>query len=131
MIGVSAAFLWSKNPYLNHPFVKSHVRVALSLHTLLLFMLFIMSYPFLRSIRIMNLTINDIFTAIFGVIIFTGIVYGCYKAYHGETITLGDMFEKAGGSRAILKKKDTTQHNEHKNTLLIFAHIPFLGYIIA
>jgi len=64
LVLASIAFLFSKDPKFNHPFVKSHTKVAFVLHSLLLFMLFIMSYPFLQTIKIYTLTLNDIITAL-------------------------------------------------------------------
>ncbi len=52
MVFVSIFFLWSKEPYINHPFVKSHVKSAVSLHILMAVMLFVMSYPFLKSVEV-------------------------------------------------------------------------------
>jgi uncharacterized membrane protein len=49
----STFFFLSKNPNVNHPFVKSHVKSAFLLHLLMAIMLFVMSYPFLRSIHIL------------------------------------------------------------------------------
>ena len=44
LIGVSILFLWDKGVYINHPFVRSHVKTAFSLHILLFAMLFLMGY---------------------------------------------------------------------------------------
>jgi len=70
LVFASLAFLLSKDPKFNHPFVKSHTKVAFMLHCLLLFMLFIMSYPFLRTVKIYTLSLNDILTGLLGLIIF-------------------------------------------------------------
>jgi hypothetical protein len=71
MIIVSISFLWSKSPYINHPFVKSHVKTALPLHILLLLMLFLMGFDIADGISLFGIaSLNDIITCILGIGIF-------------------------------------------------------------
>ena len=131
LVFASLAFLISKDPKFNHPFVKSHTKVAFILHCLLLFMLFIMSYPFLRTIKIYTLTLNDIITAILGIIIFWGIAYGASKAYKGETVTLWEMLSTATKKEGFTSHTRLESTNEYDSSLLIMGHVPFLAYILA
>ncbi|MCH8518904.1 hypothetical protein LAT59_04040 [Candidatus Gracilibacteria bacterium] len=131
LIFASLAFLISKNPNFNHPFVKSHTKVAFMLHSMLLFMLFFMSYPFLRGIKIFTLTLNDIITATLGFIIFGGIIYGSIKAFKGEYVTLMDMFHSAGGKENFIQTNKIDGNQEFDSSLIILGYIPFLGYILS
>ena len=130
MVFVCSWFLISKDPNVNHPFVRSHVKVALMLHTLLILIFFIMSYTFLDSIRILDYSLNTILTAFLLFCVFWGILYGMYKAKNAETLTLGDMFQKARVSKNIIKYESTGELGEEERMLLSLAHIPLLGYII-
>lgn len=65
MVLVSLGFLWSKDPYISHPFVKNHVKTAFPLHILLLLMLFVMGYGIGDNISFFRLaSLNDIITSI-------------------------------------------------------------------
>ena len=131
LIFASLAFLISKDPKYSHPFVRSHTKVAFILHSLLLFMLFIMSYPFLKTIKIYTLSLNDIITAILGLIIFWGIAYGASKAHKGETVTLWEMLTKATKKEWFTSHIQLASIDEYDSSLLIIGHIPFLGFILA
>jgi len=52
------------------------------------------------------------------------------KAKNAETLTLGDMFQKARVSKNIIKYESTGELGEEERMLLSLAHIPLLGYII-
>lgn len=78
----STFFFLSKNPNVHHPFVLSHVKSAFSLHIIMAVMLYIMSYPFLRTIPILGYSLNTIITASLCLIIFAGILYGMYMAHN-------------------------------------------------
>lgn len=87
-------FLWSKNPNINHPFVRNHVRVAFSLQMLLLLVLFVMSFRILEGFHVFGYSLNTIVTMTLCMVIFAGILYGIFKAHSGESITLGEVFQK-------------------------------------
>lgn len=131
LVFASLAFLISKDPKLNHPFVKSHTKVAFVLHCILLFILFIMSYPFLRTIKIYTLTLNDIITAILWLIIFWGIAYGASKAYKWETVTLWDMLHKVTKKEWFASTSKYQAQSEYDTSLLILGHIPFIWYVFS
>lgn len=130
MVFVSVFFLFSKSKYINHPFVKSHVKSAVSLHILMWVMLFIMSYPFLRSIHVLWYSLNTIITASVSLSIFAGILYGMYMAHKWKTITLWEMFHSAWVSKNLISTESTQKIGEENALILILAHIPFFGYII-
>lgn len=130
MVFVCIVFLWSKQKYLNHPFVKNHVKAAFSLHVLLLGMYFVMSYGFLENIKILEYSINTIITAILSLGIFGGILYGALQAHRGKTTSLWEIFHTAGLSREVVKNTKTEKMQEEETLLLILAHIPFIWYII-
>ena len=130
MVFVSVFFLLSKSPYINHPFVKSHVKSAFSLHVLLALVLYIMSYPFLGRIEIIGYSLNNIITMVLSLIIFWGILYWIYQAHNEKTVTLWEMFHKAGGSSSLISQKSTKNLWEEHTLILILAHVPFFGYIL-
>ncbi len=128
MVLVNISFLISHNPDVSHPFVKHHVRSAFILHILLLGVFFIMSYPFLDTIPIMWYSLNTIITILLSLGIFSSILYGMFRAYHGETMNFGDMFENVW-------IKTPTSHSseaisEEYQSILILSHVPFLGYML-
>lgn len=127
---VSIFFLFSKQEYINHPFVKNHVKAAFSLHILLLGMYFVMSYDFLDGVDVLWYSINTIITAIFSLWIFGAMLYGAYEAHRGKTTSLGEIFHTAGLSKEIVRNNTTEKLQEEQTLLLILAHIPFIGYII-
>ena len=127
---VSTLFFFSKNSNVKHPFVLSHVKSACFLHIIMFIMLYIVSYPFLRTIDVLGYSVNTIITASLCLIIFSGILYGMYMAHHGKRITLGEMFHKAGTSRKLISTSTSEKIEEENSLILILAHIPFFGYII-
>lgn len=131
LVFVSLTFLWSKQPYLNDPFVKSHVKVAFILHLLLIGVIYIMSFSFLDSIVFFDYSLNTIITIILLLIIFAGIFFWAYKAHLGKTITLWEMLKTWNSKRALLQESSTKEITEEQRSILIFAHIPFIGYIFA
>lgn len=131
LVFASLAFLISKDPKFNHPFVKSHTKVAFIFHCLLLLMLYIMSFPFLGGIKIYTLSLNDIITAVLWLIIFWGIVYGASRAQKWETITIWDLLSIATKKKSLTKTASYNTKSEYDITLLILGHIPFIGYIFS
>ena len=131
LIFASLAFLVSKNPHYNHPFIKSHVKVAFWLHCVLFVIFFLMSYPFLRHIKIFTLSLNDIITALLWMIVFWALFYGAYKAHRWESFWLKDITHstKAGKWFFSVEKLDTL--GEEQKALIILSHIPFFWYILA
>ncbi len=127
----SLAFLTSKNPNFNHPFIKSHVKVAFWLHCLLLFMLYFMSYPFLRNIKIFTLSLNDIITAVLWILIFWALLYCSQRAYKWELVGLSHL--SSGGKEGItlLKTHKIDGSREKEKALIILTHIPLFGYYLA
>lgn len=127
----SLAFLTSKNPNFNHPFIKSHVKVAFWFHCLLLFMLYFMSYPFFRNIKIFTLSLNDIITAILWLLIFWVLLYCSHRAYKWELVGLSHL--SSGGKEGItlLKTHKIDGSREKEKALIILTHIPFFGYYLA
>lgn len=130
MVFVSIFFLWSKSPYINHAFVKSHVKSAFCLHIIMALTLFIMSYPFLISIHILWYSLNTIITATLCLIIFSGILYWMYMAHKWKTVTIGEIFHKAWTPKDFISSYKSEKISEENSLILILAHIPFFGYII-
>lgn len=130
MVWICIFFLFNKSPYMDHPFVKSHVKVAFMLHIILFVMLFIMSYPFLDNIAFFGYTLNTLITAGLGLTIFGAILYGMLQAHRGKSLTLWEMFDTAKVSKDIVKHNSTETLGEEETLLLILAQVPFLGYII-
>ena len=130
MVFVSVFFLWSKKPYINHEFVRSHVKSAFSLHLIMAIMLFVMSYPFLRGTHILGYSINTIITASLSLLIFAGILYGMFMAYKWKTVTLWEIFHKTWASKDLITTSRSEKISEENSLLLMLAHVPFLGYII-
>lgn len=130
MVFVSLSFLFSSKPELNHPFVKAHVKSAFTLHLLMGILLFVMSYPFLDNIKIASYSLNTIITAIIALIIFAAILYAMNKAHKGQSVTLWEIFQKAGVSKNIVRTQSSQEIKEDEWSILMLAHIPFLWYII-
>lgn len=130
LVFVSLTFLISKKPYLNHDFVKSHVKSAFILHLLLLVIWFVMSYGFFEGINILTYSVNTIITAILMLIVFSGILYGMLKAHKWETVTLGEMFHHASSWKKYITKNKSENIEESQAVIIILSHIPFLGFII-
>lgn len=132
MIGASILFLWNKGPYMDHPFVKNHVKTAFSLHMLLFAMLFLMGYDVGSGISLFWIaSLNDVITSALGLLICSGIFYGAYKAHMGETITLLEIFHTTWANKDLFQVQKIEDHHEEQNTFLILAHIPFFGFIIS
>lgn len=130
LVLVSLTFLVSKQKYLNHDFVKSHVKSAFSLHCILFIVWFTMSYNFFGSISIFTYSLNTIITAILMLLIFTGVLYGMFKANKGQTVSLWEMFHHASSGKQYLIKNKSENIQEQQATIMILSHIPFFGYII-
>lgn len=130
MVGICIFFLFNKDPYIDHPFVKNHVKVAFSLHVLLFLMLFIMSYPFLDGITFLTYSLNTLITAGLWLFLFGAILYGMFQAKRGHSMTLGEIFHKTGVSKDLMKHNSTEELWEEETLLLILAQIPFVWYII-
>ena len=130
MIWVCIFFLFNKGEYFDHPFVKSHVKVAFSLHLIRFFMLFVMSYPFLDNIDILGYSHNTLMTAVLSLFLFWAILYGMLQAHRWNTMTVSEIFHKAWVSKNVMKHESTETLGEQETVLLILAQIPFLGYII-
>lgn len=131
LIFASLAFLVSKNPYYNHPFIKSHVKVAFWLHCVLFIMFFLMSYPFLRHIKIFTLSLNDIITALLWMIVFWALFYGAYKAHKWESFWLKDIGRSAETGKSFFSVEKLDTLGEEQKALIILSHIPFFWYILA
>lgn len=131
LIFVSLSFLWSKQKYLDHPFVKSHVKVACILHVLLLGVIIIMSYPFLESITLFEYSLNTLITILLLLSIFTGILYWAFTAYKWDTISIWEMFQSVGGVQGFFKESSSETLWEESTLILVLAHIPFVWYIFA
>jgi hypothetical protein len=123
-------FYLSKNPNIKHPFVLSHVKSAFFLHTIMLLTIYIMSYPFLRTIHVLGYSLNTIITASLCLIIFSWILYGAYMAHKWKRVTLGEIFHKTGASKNLITTSRTEKIEEENSLILILSHIPFFGYII-
>lgn len=130
MVFVSIFFLWSKKPYVNHEFVRSHVKSAFTLHILMAIMLFVMNYPFLRSVHLLWYSLNTIITAGLSLCIFWGILYGMYMAHSSKTVSIWEIFHKAGTSKGFISTSWSEKISEENSLVLILAHVPFLGYIV-
>ncbi len=129
MVFVSIFFLISKSPYINHPFVKNHVKVAFSLHILLFSMLFIMSFNFLENIDVFGYSLNTLISSFLSLLIFWMLLYGAFKAYNGKTITLKEIFHASWIKKDIIEYTETKNFSEEDNLSIILAHVPFLWYI--
>jgi uncharacterized membrane protein len=131
LVFVSLFFLLSKKPYINHPFVRSHAKSAFTLQLMMALMLFIMSYPFLRGVHVLGYSVNTIITASLSLCIFSGILYGMYMAHRGKTVTIGEIFHKAGTPTNLISTSRSEKISEENSLHLILAQVPFLGYIIS
>jgi len=130
MVLVSITFLFSKQKYLDHPFVKSHVKSAFVLHLLLFLVWFVMSYDFLNSIIILTYSLNTIITAWLFLSIFWAILYGMMKAHKWETVTLWEIFHTASSGKNLVTKNTSENIQESDAVIMILSHVPFLGYIV-
>lgn len=130
LIGISLAFLWSKNPSLNHPFIKKHVKIAASLHIILLWFLILMSFSLWESIKIWNISLNDAITFWLWSLLFWSIIYGAYKAFHGESYSFGDIFDTLWGGHTLLLSEKKQSQSEQDIALITLSHIPFLGFTL-
>ncbi len=128
LVFVSLSFLISKKPYVNHPFVRNHVKSAFLLHILLLWMFFIMSYSFLDTIKIFSYSINTLITSFIALFLFWWMLYGAWKAHNGETVTIGEIFHSTGVKKDLFQHTNIQKLWEEDTLILILAHIPFLGY---
>lgn len=130
MVLVSVTFLFSKKKYLNHPFVRSHVRSAFILHVSLFIIWFIMSYDFFSSITILAYSLNSIITAILFLCVFAAILYGMRKAHLWQSVTMWEIFHTASWSKKYITKNTSENIQEHDAIKMILAHVPFLGYVV-
>lgn len=130
LVFVSIFFLFSKQKYVNHPFVKNHVKSAFILHIMLLLMLYIMSYSFLDSVQIFNYSLNTLITITLSLGIFWAMLYGVLEAHRGKTTSLWEIIHTAWISHKMIQSTNTEKMKEEENFLLILAHVPFFGYII-
>jgi len=131
LIFASLAFLISKNPHYNHPFIKNHVKVAFWLHCILFIMFFLMSYPFWRHIKIFTLSLNDIITALLWMIVFWALFYGAYKAHRWESFWLKDIGRNTQSGKWFFSVEKLSTQGEEQKALMILSHVPFFWYILA
>ncbi len=130
LVLVSLTFLFSKKPYLDHDFVKSHVKSAFVLHALLWIIWFVMSYGFFGWITVLTYSVNTIITALLMLIVFSWILFGMYKAHKWETVTLWEMFHHASSGKKYITKNKSENIQESEAIIMILSHIPFIGYIV-
>lgn len=131
MILICIFLLFNKSPYFDHPFVKSHIRVAFTLHLFLLGFLFFMHYDIFWGIMIVEgIFLNHVITTLGTSIIFWGMLYGAYNAHLGKTIWFWEILWKAKIGETVLERKVSENLEEEKIASLILAHIPFIGYIV-
>lgn len=130
LVFVSLCFLISNKKYLNHDFVRSHVKCAFVLHILLLVIWFVMSYGFFEGINILTYSLNTIITALLLLLVFSGILFGMYTAHRGERVTLWEMFHRASSGKQYLTKNQSEGIWESEAIMMILSHIPFLGFIV-
>lgn len=130
LVFISIALLMGKGKYINHDFVKSHAKSAFILHISLWIILFIMSYGFFESITVLTYSINTIITAVLMLIVFSGILFGMFKAHKWETVTLWEMFHHASSWKKYVTKNKSEDIQESDAIIMILSHIPFLGYIV-
>ena len=131
MVLISISFLFSKDPNVSHPFVKSHVKSAFTLHLLLIWVFIVMSYPFLESVRFVGYSLNSIITAVLAIGLFAGILYGMYMASSGKEITLWEIFYKVWVSKKMTRLESSQMNDDDIKAKLITAHIPFIGYMMS
>jgi len=131
MVLISISFLFSKDPNVSHPFVKSHVKSAFILHLLLIWVFIVMSYPFLESVRFVGYSLNSIITAVLAIGLFAGILYGMYMASSGKEITLWEIFYKVWVSKKMTRLESSQMNDDDIKAKLITAHIPFIGYMMS
>ena len=130
LVFISIALLMGKGRYINHNFVKNHAKSAFILHISLWIILFVMSYGFFESITVFTYSVNTIITAILVLMVFSGILFGMYKAHKWETVTLWEMFHHASSWKKYVTKNKSEDIQESDAIIMILSHIPFLGYIV-
>lgn len=123
-------FLFNKDPNINHPFVKNHTRIALTLHVIFLVMLWVMSFSFLDGIHLLWISVNTLITMWLSFIILAALIFWAIKAHKGETLSFGEIFEAGWANKKLLQKESSVNIDEENIALLIITHIPFLGFIL-
>lgn len=130
MVFVSIFFLISKDKNVSHHFVKSHVKSAFVLHLLFALILFVMSYDFWSTLRILDYSLNSIITALAMLFIFMWILYGMYMAQHGKRVTLGEIFWRIWIPKNIMPSHASEHISEESYPILILSHVPFIWYML-
>ncbi len=130
MFFICLSFLWSKNTNINDPFVKTHVKTAFTIQLWLILSLIIMSFVPEIGFSFIGYSPNTIITIILCFFFFGALGYGAYKAQHGETVTTKEVFQTTWIKRNILIQNNQLETDEETKWVLIFAHIPFIGYML-
>ncbi len=131
MILISWAFLLnSSNQYLKNDFVRSHTKVAFLTHLsfLLTFVIFVW-FDFLRGYSFLGFSINYIIATLIFTGLFLFLLYWIYSATRGEKFAVWDIVSVAHNKKIIDINGDM-KVDEKDLITLIFAHIPFLWYIV-
>ncbi len=131
LIFLCASFLFVKhNPYVDHPFVRSHAKTALFLHTLILFVvtLFLWFHLFewisWNEYHLNFIIASTLLTWILGIIL-----KGMYLAHHGKEFIISEVIHFVKTEK-ILDINHDSNFDEKDKATIIFSLIPFLGIII-
>lgn len=128
---ICIAFLWSKKPYMNHPFVKGHTKIAFLLQLLLIVAIFITQIPVLGTTSIFGYNVQDIITSMVALGIFWLMLIGAYNAHQGNTMKIGEIFSQGKQKTQHFKSVQTESETPEERETLILAQIPIIGYILA
>lgn len=131
LIFLCASFLFVKhNPYVDHPFVRSHTKTALFLHTLMLLVitLFLWFHLF-EWISWNDYHLNFILASTLLTWILGLILKGMYLAHHGKEFIISEVIHFVKTEKILDTNHDSNLDEKDKATI-IFSLIPFLWIII-
>ena len=131
LLFVSLSFLFIKeNDSLNHPFVKSHVKTAFTIHLLFLFtyIIFISSWV-LSGIMIFGLSLAELIAKTIFLILLTWLVVWIYRANQWKKLSSMELFHFAKSSpEKIIDINGDGKFWEKDKITLLLSYIPLVWF---
>lgn len=115
---------------INNTFVRGHARTASILMLIWIWVLFFLDlFSFLWNYDIFWYDFFYILQTITVVSLFATFLYGAFKAYRGETFTIGEIFDLSQAGK-IIQITQSRVTNEQDKTSIILSYVPFFGYFL-
>ncbi len=129
MVCICLFFLINNKPEFQNRFVRHHIFNATILHSVLLLVLYTMSFSFLTQKVFLSYSINDILTIALCLWIFSMILWSMLQAHKWRKVSLLSLFQHSSGQH--LEFSHGEKFSEQQKKELIFAHIPAIWYLHA